>query len=484
MDSFPFLHTFCFFIVSYALRVLSFLFCLFWSFFQLPAMPKKKVLSQAELEIHQVLSPDDSASTASAPTTAPPSQDTVRIMSSMRPSPALGAEAPQAPVSYAEMKGLFGDMTTCLVDAISGGFNELKKAQVRPHYSESEESESTGSEDEELPSEQPQAGFAPPIFGVNVNEPMRPVVPESVVTGLLPPSSGAAPVDVPGPSGIARPAAAPVDPRSVAPDPTLPLPSSRPPVNWHPDPPLLAWASKSLEDVEWTEDNRKAILIELSPDPIYDHLFAAVPMPDCFTTAIEDQITIDRDYLFQRKETEDFLFDGQKDLCCSSRLVLDVMSDLGSKRSMDSTDMARMREKLARIFHGMSSSMKKTSRGRRELARRFVPLEHAPAFYKKDPSHYCLFGFTCMEEATKAATEASAVNKDMVVMPKKTKPQPPFRGYSSGGKSFWSSKSRAAPRKSTIQKTVKGKFASGPRGRGRTRRGTRGRRRAKVASQE
>ena len=85
-----------------------------------------------------------------------------------------------------------------------------------------------------------------------------------VLTGLLPPSSGAAPVDVPGPSGIARPAAAPVDPRSVAPDPTLPLPSSRPPVNWHPDPPLLAWASKSLEDVEWTEDNRKAIHVELS----------------------------------------------------------------------------------------------------------------------------------------------------------------------------------------------------------------------------
>ena len=78
----------------------------------MPPKIKKKKLSQEELEVHQILSPDDSVSTASAPT-AHSSRDHVTIKSSMRPVHPRGAEAlqtpvnPQAPVTMSGMKELF-----------------------------------------------------------------------------------------------------------------------------------------------------------------------------------------------------------------------------------------------------------------------------------------------------------------------------------------------------------------------------------------
>ena len=162
-----------FFLCFLALQVFFFLFLLFL-LLQLPVMPKRQRLSQAELEVHQVLSPDDSASTVSAPTAPPSQQEHVKIMSSMRSSQAPGSEAlrapdTQAPVTLADMKELFGDLKLSIVDAL--------RVRDRPRSSESSYSES--SEGEARTSEKPTGEYdiAPPIFGVDVNEPLRSDVP-------------------------------------------------------------------------------------------------------------------------------------------------------------------------------------------------------------------------------------------------------------------------------------------------------------------
>ena len=143
---------------------------------------------------------------------------------------------------------------------------------------------------------------------MNVNEPLPSDLPRNkgVVSAPLPHSTEAAHVDIPGSSGVAVAGGAPDTPLIVAPDPTLPLPSERPPVNWSPDPSLLAWADRALDSVEWTEAQRLAIQKEFSPRPEFDHLFTAVPTPDSLTTAMEHPVTVKRDYLFSRVTADDF----------------------------------------------------------------------------------------------------------------------------------------------------------------------------------
>ena len=49
---------------------------------------------------------------------------------------------------------------------------------------------------------------------------------------------------------------------------------------------------------------------------------------------------------------------------------------------------------LGHVFHSMAACVDKISRGRRELARRFVPLENAPSLFKSKPTHSSIFGGT------------------------------------------------------------------------------------------
>ena len=293
--------------------------------------------------------------------------------------------------------------------------------------------------------------------------------------------------DVPGSSGVSvsAPTGAPEVPLIVAPDPSLPLPSERPPVTFTPDPPLMSWAVEALDTVEWTEEQRKAIVAKFSTVPEYDHVFTAVPTPECFIEAMEDPVQVKRDFLLKRKVADDFFFEGSQDLCCSSRLLLDAMDGLRIMSEspndkgevvVDVQDLHDMRDQLARVFHGMASNMSKSSRGRRELCRRFVLLDVAPTMYAKKPSHTSLFGEGSFNEASDRAVEASTANKNVVVMPKKT-PQP-FRGAGSWGKSSWASnwksrtqkkygKSQPQPSKFGNQKWKKVKRGRG-RGRGRS----------------
>ena len=95
--------------------------------------------------------------------------------------------------------------------------------------------------------------------------------------------------------------------------------------------------------------------------------------------------------------------------------------------------MLHNRTLLARVFQSMASAMSFLSRGRRELGRRFVPLDNAPALFREKPSPCCLFGGMSVEDAIEKAVSASKVNKDLVLMPKRPKFQP-FRASGSGAR--------------------------------------------------
>ena len=443
---------------------------------QLPVMPKRRKLSQAELEIHHVLSPDDSASTVSVAPPAPPSREHVKILSSMRPGPSQGSEASmQAPATLADMRELFGDLKTSFVEALherEDAFVEALRARDRRSSSESDDSEYD--EDEEVPGEQPpDEGGAPPLFGVDVNEPQ--LSPEPAVA-VSQPLQGDARVCVPGIGGSAS-APTPTPLHSIVPDASLPRISRGPAVNWDPDLPTLAWAESALDNTEWTKEDRDAINSEFTSDPAYEHLFTAVPMPSSMYKAMDNEIAKKRDYLLSRVGAEDIFHDGQKDLCSGSRVLLDVISDMAGK-----PDMLATRNKLATVYQSMASNMSKTSRGRREIGRRFVRLDKAPALYDKKPSHFCFFGGKSLEDAMKVAKEESSVDKDLILMPRRTKQ--PFLGAGSGAKSSWAWKNRSSTQRNFGKsQSKKSNFSSGPRGKGK-RRGSRGRRKPKAATQE
>ena len=89
----------------------------------------------------------------------------------------------------------------------------------------------------------------------------------------------------------------------------------------------------------------------------------------------------------------------------------------------------------------MASAVLKLSRGRRELGRRFVPLENANALFRTKPSHYSFFGDSSDDTAVTKAVAEAKVNKNLITMPKKRKFMS-FRYSHPGGKQFYQSKDR------------------------------------------
>ena len=217
-------------------------------------------------------------------------------------------------------------------------------------------------------------------------------------------------------SSVAAAAPTPaISPSVTLPDPSLPLPSTRPPKNWAPDPSVLQWASVTQETCEWSKEDRDFFASKFSTDPVYDYMFSAVPNPPELLAAIKSPELLDKDFLFKRAETEDFLFSANEDLACGFRPLLEALSSLKDK------GMNETRQQLAYVFQSMSSAICKISRSRRELGRRFVPLDSAPALFKNKPSPQCLFGSNSIESAIEKAVESKKVNKDLVYIAKKRK---------------------------------------------------------------
>ena len=280
---------------------------------------RQKDLSQEELELHEVL---DSISGSVTTATATPPSDNVTDNNNNNNNNINNnnvKEKSNKTMDKNEMRHMFKEFMDY--------YHEMKD------YVDPEQEEEV---DEELPDAQP-------IFGVNINEqstrveavegtyaPSRDYLPTFVNSAFtrdapvdvhLPPPTVAAPIQ----SNVNYQTNAPMTSGNVplasgnAPGPssaTLPLPSLRPPMNWDPDPSVLAWGVTTLDTCEWSKEDREKLIKDFSPNEDFDHIFTAVPNPPELLAAIKYKDNLERDYLFKRAETEQFLFSAAEDLSC------------------------------------------------------------------------------------------------------------------------------------------------------------------------
>ena len=215
---------------------------------------------------------------------------------------------------------------------------------------------------------------------------------------------------------------------AVAPDPSLPQADSEIP-NWNLDPAVVSWADSCIDKIEWTSENRKAIYAEFTPPKDIEHLFQPVTMPQQIQDAMKDKTVIQHDYLFKRYTTETYLYNCNLDIVTSLRPLMEVISS-----TKDDPNRARDHFLLGQVFHGLASATVKLSRGRRELARRFVPLTNAPALYRTKPSHRSIFGGDSTQSAVDQAVKDSKQDKSLVFIPNKKQKTMPFRSPGLSGK--------------------------------------------------
>ena len=420
-------------------------------------------MSKEELEIQAVLSPS-SRSTESA--NVPPIQaDLDAAPPSNTSTTTLSAEC---------MKELAAVVTESMIK----GFEVLKNSSTfgerRREPSRNVESDSTygydsgDDEDEEhsLPIQGPSAaGIALPAS----REPAE-------FLGFAPPQRQlAVPVEVHAPATPPpQVAGVPVDPTSPVvepqPDTSLPRKLFRAPTNWNPSSDVISWARVTLDELEWSEEDRQSLMKEFSPMEKYDPIFTAVPFPSDLRPSFMLPDVKSSDYLFNREGTEAFLFDAQQDLSCGLRPLVELLSSMKGRPDLEPTRLL-----LARVFQSIASASSKISRGRRELARRFVPTDTARALYLRKPNHLSLFGANSVATAVTDAVAASKVNKDLVYHPKKRKVQQPFRS----SRKF--SRRRTSYQSSNGYHRQSAKFGSNQKNRSRGTRRSRGRKKQSSA---
>ena len=390
---------------------------------------RKRGLNQDELEVHSVLSPG--------------SNTTVSVEEMPQSTQAPKASKSLSAQQISEFKDMFQSMGNFMKKVTSSGIldaldseddeNENEEIDENNQNDENYDTDENNVDEYDTDEDEPQNVQNSQIkFGLLVNEPVSGV--EASTTKDAPPlpvtiqtDSNNNTVTVPldhsyslkntSVGTAAPPVISSVAAPSVAhlPDAGLPSSSVRPPLNWHPDPEVLAWAVETLDLCEWSKEDRTKFENNYSTSSDLDHLFTAVANPPDLLGAIRSPDLLARDYLFKRADTEQFLYNANKDLACGFRPLLSLLSSLKGKGMED------IRIPLAHVFQSMSSAINNISKGRRELGRRFVPLDSAPALFRNKPSHNCLFGSGSLEEAMSKAVEAKKINKDLVHVPRKIK---------------------------------------------------------------
>ena len=222
-------------------------------------------------------------------------------------------------------------------------------------------------------------------------------------------------------------------------DPNLPSNKSDIP-NWFPDPGSMSWADEAVDSNEWSNKQRNELKNQFIPEPQFQHLFEAVQMPPRALEAINHPITKEYDnanYL-KRSAIETYLYNANSDITTCLRPLLEVISNLA-----DFPEQNHNRVLLGVIFQGLSSASIKISRGRRELARRFVPKDNVHALYRTSPSHKSFFGGDSNDNAVEAAVKDSKTDKSLVIMPRRNLIQnsiynqfQPFRNTGFSGMGF------------------------------------------------
>ena len=212
-------------------------------------------------------------------------------------------------------------------------------------------------------------------------------------------------------------------------DSQLPPPGSAAPPNFFADPGVLAWAERVLDSVAWSAEDRKNLKSQFVPEPEHAHLFEPVSMPQEILDAMKHKSVTDSDYPFHRYAAELQFYKANGDLAAGFAPLLHVISNMTGIEGLEHD-----RYVLGNVFHSMAATVDKISRGRRELARRFVPLENAPSLLKSKPTHSSIFGSTSTQAAVDEASKAARQNRGLVYRPKTSKK--PFQKSGIYGKGF------------------------------------------------
>ena len=419
----------------------------------LTAMSEKKrknSLNKEELDIQQVLSPG--------------SQNEPSVITPGQPEPSA---PPPASLSMDCMKDLAGIISKSISNSMAEIFHD---SGMFDREQKQEQESDEWSEQGDFIGDDAFEGFDLPMHGpsgsreaYDFNEKShRNVLPQF---GAVNEPANSIVIEVPKIDIHKSDGAVDNSPAVVEPDETLPSArSSRAPTNWYPHEKVLAWAAKMVDDCEWTEADRDSFAKDFSPNVIHDHIFTAVECPKDMLDALKLPEIKKKDYLFKRYETEEFLHDANKDIVCGFRPLIEVLSNI-----RDVSGQEHNRNLLANVFQCMASAASRITRGRRELGRRFVPLENSSALFNTKPSHFSFFGDSSDETAVTKAVAVSKVNKNLVILPKKRKYTYCNKYSQSGSKAYYNQKSNYGnyPFRQNYSSSARGKFRSNSRGRGR-----------------
>ena len=194
-------------------------------------------------------------------------------------------------------------------------------------------------------------------------------------------------------------------------DKDLYIPSKSSP-NWNPPAGILKWANKTF-DYEWDSDQVKEYESKYVAPKEYTHLFTPIPLTKAMDQALNSQYTKDTDFIFNRRETERFLFRASRDICASYGPFFQVLALLGEKGNCKYE-----RAILSEGVLGIASAMNKITRARRELLRRYFKLDVAKVLYTYDPSHSQFFGGNSLDERVKEAKELASAQSNLFFRPK------------------------------------------------------------------
>ena len=222
------------------------------------------------------------------------------------------------------------------------------------------------------------------------------------------------------------PLSAPPSTPADEPDPDLPILDKRLPVNWAPSNKIVTFIKKAVDE-EWTKEKRQLIVDRFNAKAEYDEFLLPVKMPKKLYRALKSPVTKKRDYLLSRLEVERQLFNASFDLCIALRPLMEVFDLVLAMPPNASTK--NIKNLIGYSIMAVCSANLKISRGRREVARRFVRLDWAEDLYASKPSHACVFGGTSLDDAVKAARESSKTDDSLVYAPRRKKPFRPSFAY-------------------------------------------------------
>ena len=408
-------------------------------------MPKeRRQLSKEELEIQEILSPNKGSSSrqsSKAPgiviRTSTGLHDTIQVHRPAETSPPV-ARVPSPEVKLPRM-GL-SDLSSLIRDSVVAGVKEgftsfspmmegtRKRKRPQGGIPVKVHNNVNVNDNDDIDEDLPEVGLdavlgetASPmeIFGVDVNEseyedlsddeddPDNSYVPNNNTKTRIPPQvvtkdAGETLSSTVSPSG-------PAD----EPDPALPSVNPRLPASWHPNSKIIRFL-KSTADLEWTKESRQPLLDKYHATEDLDEFLLPVGMPPKLLAALKSPAAKKKDYLFNRRLVETDLYGASSDICTSLRLLLEVYSQVAAL-----PDSGAIRSALGHSIMGLCSANLKITRGRREVARRYVRLDWAEALYAMKPSHACMFGGSSLDEAMKAAKEASKADASLVFAPRK-----------------------------------------------------------------